>query len=48
MCAHCGGNEDLAFDHIVPFSKGGSSTDPSNIQVLCRACSSRKRAKFIG
>jgi 5-methylcytosine-specific restriction endonuclease McrA len=26
----------LEFDHIQPFSCGGSSTDPSNIRLLCR------------
>ena len=34
-CAKCGTNAELHFDHIIPYSKGGSSKDPKNIQILC-------------
>ncbi len=34
-CAKCESVENLHFDHLIPFSKGGSSLDPKNIQVLC-------------
>jgi len=34
-CAKCGAIEDLHFDHIIPWSKGGSSTSAENIQLLC-------------
>jgi hypothetical protein len=34
-CSKCGATEDLHFDHIIPWSKGGSSTTPANIQLLC-------------
>lgn len=34
-CRMCGSREDLQYDHIFPWSRGGSSTDPNNIQLLC-------------
>jgi HNH endonuclease len=34
-CAKCGATEDLHFDHIIPWSRGGSSSTPDNIQLLC-------------
>lgn len=36
-CAKCGSNKNLHFDHIIPWSKGGSSIDATNIQILCSA-----------
>lgn len=45
-CVTCGGNEKLEFDHIIPFSKGGSNTY-RNIQLLCEACN-RKKSNRIG
>lgn len=34
-CIQCGAQTRLHFDHIIPYSKGGSSKDPANIQILC-------------
>lgn len=46
-CQICGTTERLAIDHkIVPWSEGGSSRDPGNLQVLCIHCNSRKGASM--
>jgi hypothetical protein len=34
-CAKCGATKDIHFDHIIPWSKGGSSSTADNIQLLC-------------
>ena len=31
----CGSNEDLEYDHIVPYSRGGKTTY-RNLQLLCQ------------
>ena len=45
-CIVCGTTENLHFDHIIPFSKGGSSLDPRNIQILCAKHNLTKRDKI--
>lgn len=35
QCVVCGAKDDLHFDHILPFSKGGSSVTAANVQLLC-------------
>lgn len=34
-CVKCGNADNLHFDHILPFSKGGTSLLATNIQLLC-------------
>ncbi len=34
VCVKCGANESLHFDHINPYSQGGSSKDAKSIQIL--------------
>ncbi|RRQ45074.1 HNH endonuclease [Chryseobacterium sp. SC28] len=40
-CQCCGSFENLEYDHITPYSCGGTST-VSNIQLLCRKCNRSK------
>jgi hypothetical protein len=45
-CAVCGSIEDLHFDHVIPFSKGGSSITSENIQLLCSRHNMEKRDRI--
>lgn len=45
QCVICGSNRNLEFDHIIPYSKGGSNTY-RNIQLLCEPCNRRKSNKI--
>ena len=44
-CRECGSKEYLEYDHILPFSKGGSSS-AGNIQLLCENCNRSKYNKI--
>jgi hypothetical protein len=41
VCQCCGSSQSLEYDHITPFSCGGSS-NTSNIQLLCMSCNRSK------
>lgn len=45
-CVKCGSQDKIEFDHIIPFSKGGSNTY-RNIQILCEQCN-RQKSNNIG
>jgi len=40
-CLCCGSTQSLEYDHIIPFSCGGSN-DATNIQLLCKSCNRSK------
>lgn len=46
QCVVCGSKENLHFDHIIPYSKGGSSLVAENIQLLCARHNLAKRDKI--
>jgi len=41
-CVICGSDKNLHYDHILPFSKGGTSLNAANIQLLCQSCNLTK------
>lgn len=45
-CVICGSETNLHFDHIISFSKGGTSLKSENIQLLCAAHNLMKRDKI--
>ena len=45
-CVICGSRDNLHFDHIIPYSKGGSSLTAANIQLLCARHNIAKRDKI--
>ena len=44
-CEMCGSRMNLEYDHIVPFSKGGSNTY-RNVELLCEKCNRTKSDKI--
>jgi hypothetical protein len=45
-CIKCGKKENLHFDHIIPYSQGGSSKDAKNVQILCSRHNLAKRDRI--
>lgn len=45
-CVRCGSNKNIEFDHIIPFSRGGSSTF-RNLQILCEPCNRAKGGSVV-
>lgn len=45
-CVQCGATDNLHFDHIIPYSKGGTSLSPENVQILCAKHNLSKRDKI--
>ena len=46
-CVLCGATDELHFDHVLPFSKGGTSLTASNVQLLCARHNLSKGAKIV-
>jgi hypothetical protein len=46
-CVECGAKDELHFDHILPFSKGGTSIKAENVQLLCARHNLAKSDKII-
>ena len=46
ICQCCGSSVNLGYDHITPFSCGGTS-EVSNIQLLCQKCNRSKSNSCI-
>jgi hypothetical protein len=44
-CVDCGSKENLEFDHIVPWSEGGSNT-ARNLELRCASCNRKKGNKI--
>jgi len=45
-CVVCGAMDELHYDHIIPYSKGGTSLKAENIQLLCARHNLAKRDKI--
>ncbi|HKW96717.1 MAG TPA: HNH endonuclease [Bryobacteraceae bacterium] len=45
-CVLCGAADELHFDHVLPYSKGGTSITASNVQLLCARHNLSKGAKI--
>jgi hypothetical protein len=46
-CTQCGSTDNLHFDHILPYSKGGTSLKSQNIQLLCVRHNLQKHDRIV-
>ena len=46
-CVVCGATDELHFDHDLPFSLGGTSMKPENVQLLCARHNLSKGARIL-
>ena len=46
-CVKCGAKDNLHFDHIIPFTKGGTSITSENVQILCARHNIQKSDNII-
>ena len=46
-CVECGATDKLHFDHILPYSKGGTSITDENVQLLCARHNLQKSDKIL-
>lgn len=47
-CVQCGLQENLHYDHDIPYSKGGSSLSAQNVRILCAKCNLQKSNRIMG
>jgi len=45
-CVICGATDELHFDHVLPYSKGGTSLVAENVQLLCARHNIQKRDRI--
>jgi 5-methylcytosine-specific restriction endonuclease McrA len=45
-CTVCGATDELHFDNILPYSKGGTSLKVENVQLLCARHNLQKSARI--
>jgi hypothetical protein len=46
-CVVCGADDELHFDHDVPYSRGGTSITAENVQLLCARHNLEKRDSIV-
>lgn len=46
-CVQCGATDNLHFDHVLPFSKGGTSLMAENVQLLCARHNLQKSDQLV-